>query len=338
MVDYSKWDKMDFGDDDSDDEKKPKLTKLSGEKGERVTIGPGGYKVEEEEEFGTEEDEEYNEEEEVVRRHNFRPPQPQAQDTGYRSNRTTTATVQTPAPISSKVKSLDVNIENGAVAEYRGVLYCWSQTRYEVTLTLFPSWLTAPGGGILTKKDVILRYVPDTKEMTIAQRSNSANIFTAQFQYPVQTTGEIDNPWDDVFDWDILPTMQQPARSTQVSIGSSSAHSPALSVAPAVQVVLPKISPIAQATFWWKTVFLGESTQVDVTKIAGRRIASTSEGAPSSGANMVDVFQSAHETFLERLRSGQVPGSHGTSEGAVDTRIPINLGEGDDNDEDEDNT
>jgi hypothetical protein len=277
MVDYSKWDKFNYDEDDDDDEDvEVRLTvkKIGGDKGGKVQIGPSGYSV-------------ANENGEEV------------------DNFTAEHRKAPPANDERRVVTLNINCENGSTGCYRGTHYYWSQDRYEVILTLFVDWVEG-----MKKKDVAVSYFSGTKELTIAARRDSRGVaFKGNFQFGVEVTGDPENPYDEVFEWSVVPDMQHPTDGSRLYT--------------AVQLVLKKASPLPNAIFWWKNVFVGEP-HIDVTKIKGR--ASTASAAQ-------DEFQQAQKIFFERLQQQQQQRGAGAGAGAGDQRIEVDIPDDDDDDE-----
>lgn len=276
MVDYSKWDKFNYDDeDDEDDEEvdiRPTVKKIGGDKGGKVHIGPSGYSVK------NEHDEEVD---------NFTAEHPEVP----------------PSKEDRRVVSLNINSENGSIGCYRGTHYYWSQDRYEVILTLFLDWIDG-----MKKKDIAVSYFSGTKELKIAARRDSSLTFKGNFQFGVEVTGDPENPYDEVFEWSVVPDMQHPADDHHLCT--------------AVQLVLKKASPLPNAIFWWKNVFVGEP-HIDVTKIKGR--ATTASAAQ-------DEFQQAQKIFFERLQQQQQQQRAVGDE--VDRRIEVDIPDDDDEDDD----
>jgi hypothetical protein len=257
MVDYSKWDKFDYDEDDDEPQLSSmgEVRKIGGEKGGQVQIGPSGYSIHDE--------------------------------TGNEIENFNSASATLPlSSQSNRVNSLEVNTENGSIGFYRGVHYYWSQSRYEVTLSLFPEWIKG-----LKKKDISISYFSGTKELKIVSKRNGDNQFVGNFQFGVEVTGDPENPWDEIFEWKVVPDLAHPVDSSRLHTG--------------IQIVLKKISPLPNSTFWWKNVFVGEP-HIDVTKISGR-------SNNIRAAN--DEFQQAQNIFLERMRAQREQG--------LDTRTAV---------------
>lgn len=278
MVDYSKWDKFDYDDDDEDEFASPaQVTKIGGEKGGKVHIGPSGYSVEDESGDGV--------------------------DHVQPRTVTTISSSVASKPSLSKTGGLGVIVENGSTGKYRNVDYCWSQDRYEVSLTLFIDWVEG-----MRKKDITVSYFSGTKELKIISKLSESNSFIGNFQFAVELVGDPENPYDDIFDWGIVSGLQHPTDHTRTYT--------------AIQIALKKISPLPNSIFWWKNVFIGEP-HIDVTKISGRTPAAE------------DEFQTAQRIFLERMQQLKKQPEQ------LDHRIPIDFendseqkeeGEGEDND------
>jgi hypothetical protein len=276
MVDYSKWDKFAAELDDSDEEG-PKLIKLDGDKGGKVTIGPKGYQINSSS-GGTKKDvvkecnfdgEEMEEEEEEEINPNAYIPA-----TSVQSNSASTSST-----IVTNKQTIDIN--SGGKGTYRGTEYEWWQDRYEVTLLLYIDWLSSS----IKKRDLKLSFTEHTKLLEISLNPSSKvfhtslQSFEGKLQYAIQLIGEKHNEYDEILDWEFIP-------SSPCSSSSSSSR-------PAIKLSLKKLSPIPNATFWWKKVFEGEP-EIDVTKISGRQ----------KQQMVQDEFQQAHELFMQKVKQG----------------------------------
>jgi hypothetical protein len=309
MVDYKKWDKFvaDLSSDE-EDHKKPIVTTIPSNSGGRVTIGPQGYTVHDHRQGGEGEveygDAEYWNEDEIAEgmgRYQL-PTQPLTQRTHNKGHDRVDwieeSSISSSGYHQSQKSHASVTL-NGGEGIYHGCRYCWSQDRYEVTLRLF-----LPVSSIqYTKRTFFLYFDEIEKKLSLFRCNNSkkellfnhlkainydvnridelktsvpdvALLFSGDLQYAIQLTGDANNPYDEVIEWELV---KQEQTENQHSFR--------------VDIVVKKLCPIPNATLWWERVFVGEP-KIDVTKISGRNLAAQGK----------DTLQQAHELFLQRIK------------------------------------
>lgn len=223
MVDYSKWDNIDYGSSDEDEGSAPHVTALS--KPESITVGPGGYTV----------GKVCADQAMPVKEASKQGDQPEVSFTG-----------------------------NGAEiirGEYR---YFWSQDRYTVCLRLIVPEAT-------NNKNVSVSITDRRFEVKL--KDSTHPYFVADLQYDVTLTGESDNPYDKIIDWEIVTERVENCEYKML------------------KATLVKKSPIPGATMWWRRVFVGDP-EIDVTKIGGRSAADL-----ASAQN----YAEAHRLFQEKI-------------------------------------
>jgi hypothetical protein len=230
---------------------------------------------------------------------------------------------------ASKSKSTVDRTKNGSKGFYRNdslnsPFYEWSQNRTEVNLYLyFPfdlflnilSSSSSPSNSLqegdlmkMKKKDFSVVYeekeegnrlftiyyrgssIKD-KEKQQQKDNNSLSIFSAFFLYDIEVTGESDNPYDDIIDWNFttgtLPVEAQEARTKQ---GSNLKNMNCF----LFEFLIKKKVKIANAILWWKTVFQGETNEVDVNTITERS---------KNYSEFLNNFQIANEEFLKKVKN-----------------------------------
>lgn len=305
MVDYSKWNNI-IDSDDEDDQLKskfpginPKTTRvINNEKGGKVTIGPEGYKIHGmknsidpklNESIGRnmEEDEEYDDYD------------PEFEEQQYEqkvlSSQEKVQELPQTAP-ASKNKAL-----NGSRGNYQGCWYQWSQDRYEVHVEIFISSDLFPQKTTIQKKNFHLLYDEMDRNLRLQYTASSkevSEILSFPISYAITLTGDRDNPYDDVIDWNFLTNSSVITTSWSDFLSNYKIESNDNSEIKAIlQLDFKKYSPIPNAFIWWKNVFLGEP-EIDLTKIEGRQHVSTNLEA--------DPLHQSNIKFLEKLRQGKL--------------------------------
>ena len=127
----------------------------------------------------------------------------------------------------------------------------WKQNRYEAEIvTILPPETRA--------SEVSLQYEDTDKKLIINLGSHSYLI--GNLQYPIQGNKV------EEFDWEV---------KTEGQLRK-------------LYITFQKISPIPNATIWWKVFFKGDP-EIDVTKISGRNVVQKS------------VWEEAHAAFKEKI-------------------------------------
>jgi len=179
-----------------------------------------------------------------------------SQHSGLQSTSTTPTNV-TPAVINTKNEKTSSEMEtlNGGNCGD----YYWSQDRYEVRVSV-PLFDSSIRGKDLT-------VIVDGKFLKIIG-SGDLIILEKELQFDIEKTS--DEPSSGI-DWEIL---SKKTKSDEIAKRY-------------LQLVMKKKCPIPGAFFWWKNVFVGDP-EIDVTKIAGRTVASDST---------MDAWKNAHDKF-----------------------------------------
>lgn len=312
MVDYSKWNNI-IDSDDEDDQLKskfpgidPKTTRvINNEKGGKITIGPEGYKI-----HGMENslDPKLNESiaKNVGEEEEYDDYDPEFEEQQYEQKKVLSSQekVQELSQIlkntvpASKNKAL-----NGSRGKYQGCWYQWSQDRYEVHVEIFISSDSIPPQKTtnLQKKNFQLLYDEMDRNLRLQYTSSSkevSEILCFPISYAITLTGDRDNPYDDMVDWNLLTNSSVIVNSWSDFLMSFKDESKNNSEIKAIlQLDFKKYSPIPNAFIWWKNIFLGEP-EIDLTKIEGRQHVSTNLEA--------DPLHQSNIKFLEKLRQGKL--------------------------------
>jgi hypothetical protein len=231
---------------------------------------------------------------------------------------------------TQKSKTATDHTKNGSKGFYRNdcrnhPYYEWSQNRTEVNLYLyfpFDLFLNKISCSVvdplketdlrkMKKKDFFVTYEEredGNRLFSINYRGNNGNkqkekqqqkddnlllLFNASFLYDIEITGESDNPYDDIIDWNFtvstLPSEATEARMKQGTVPEMNDLNCFL-----FEFLIKKKVKIANAILWWKTVFQDETHEVDVNTITERS---------KNYSEFLNNFQIANEEFLKKVKN-----------------------------------
>jgi hypothetical protein len=360
MVDYRKWDAMDYGDSDKEEDnrkKKPTVTTINRDKGSKVTIGPGGYHIhdkddddeeeeqsklpsfsevhqtilenerkrgefaadQEEEEFydDTMEDNDVDEQEYYELQRQLQEQKQRHEEIIRQQERASLPTVLEESAqlqsteTQSKPVTLKTRRRNGGEGVYRGIPYEWSQTKTEVNLFFYlsPEELqnkligkyseTISNFSNLKKKDFQVNYEESSRKLLISYRHLNTStkqmeflpILEGNFPFDIEITGEIDNPYDDLIDWNLSTTSAKKIQFPSIfSFPSSPVDDGKIFIE--IELLMKKKLKFANAIIWWKNVFVGEP-EIDLTTIADRA---------KNYSEFMTNFAIAQEKFREKIQ------------------------------------
>eukprot|EP01031_Cornospumella_fuschlensis_P028982 gene28982-34979_t len=131
---------------------------------------------------------------------------------------------------------------NGSMVVRKDFSFSWCQDRYSATLYIAIAKILKEKNVSVTLKD---------KELKVSASPDNALLLQGLMQYDVQLTGEADNPWDKICDWEILPEKADNDHNT-------------------LKISFTKRTPIPGTVLWWSRVFVDDDP-VDVTQLQDRR-------------------------------------------------------------------
>lgn len=251
MVDYSKWDRLAADLSDEEDIGSSFTTTTLSQPGQ-VTIGPHGYSI------------------------NPHPPHttsPSPVTAPSSSSAITTA----PTTAIKQSKEWQAICLNGGEVRRDSCHYLWSQDRYSVTLSLFVK------ANLLGPEVQFLVIGEEKKVLKVLKRSDQLVLLVGQLQYPIELTGEADNPYDSVCDWEFKPI---PWCNTSLVTDEKF-----------LQITMKKTSPLPNTTIWWRKVFAEEEEEINISNIVGRR--------EVDHKGFAEVYEEAHKLFREKIAKNQ---------------------------------
>jgi hypothetical protein len=219
----------------------------------------------------------------------------------------------------SEVKIKDRQ-RNGGEGHFQSrIPYEWSQTKQEVNLFLYFPFeelkktvsalsdgntdlmLNAIHSNSLKKKDFHVVYGEESRELQISYRfinqkskqTEMISVFKGKLSYDVEITGEVDNPYDDMVDWNLTMCSSSTSFSSvslQQMFNSEGKDTKDILV---FEFLLKKKLKIANAVIWWKNVFEGEP-EIDLSTIKDRT---------KGYAEFMTNFQLAQEQFQEKIKN-----------------------------------
>jgi hypothetical protein len=208
---------------------------------------------------------------------------------------------------------------NGGEGHYQSrIPYEWSQTKQEVNLFLYFPFeelkksvstlsdgtndlmLNALNSNSLKKKDFHVVYGEETRELQISYRfinqkskqTEMIPILKGKLSYDVEITGEVDNPYDDMVDWNLTMCSSSSFSSVSLQQMFISEGNDTKDIL-AFEFLLKKKLKIANAVIWWKNVFEGEP-EIDLSTIKDRT---------KGYAEFMTNFQLAQEQFQEKIKN-----------------------------------
>lgn len=131
---------------------------------------------------------------------------------------------------------------NGSMVAKEGFSFSWCQDRYSASLYLSIA-------KHLKEKNITVSL--QDKELKVSVLLDKSVLLQGRLQYEVQLTGEVDNPWDKVCDWEILPEKNDMEHNT-------------------LRISFTKRTPIPGTVLWWSRVF-SDDEPLDVTQLQDRR-------------------------------------------------------------------
>eukprot|EP01039_Chlorochromonas_danica_P002478 gene2478-2715_t len=250
MVDYSKWDRLAADLSDEEDIESSFTTTTLAQPG-KVTIGPHGYSI--------------------------NPQQPSSSSSPATAPSSSSAIISEPTAAMKQSKEWQAICLNGGEVRRDSYRYLWSQDRYSVTLSLFVQ------ANLLGPEVQILLVGEEKNVLKVLKRSDQLVLLDGRLQYPIEPTGEADNPYDSVCDWEFKPIPW--------SSNSTVADEKLL------QITLKKKSPLPNTTIWWRKVFIEEEEEIDINNLVGRR--------EFDHKGFAEVYEEAHRLFREKIAKNQ---------------------------------
>ncbi|RYG99386.1 hypothetical protein EON65_50320 [archaeon] len=131
---------------------------------------------------------------------------------------------------------------NGSMVVKKNFSFTWSQDRYTTSLYI------SIAKHLKEKK---LSVTLQDKELKVLVPADSTVLLQGRLQYDVELTGEADNPWDKICDWEILQEKGDRDHNT-------------------LRISFTKKTPIPGTVLWWSRVF-SDDDPIDVTQLQDRR-------------------------------------------------------------------